>query len=90
MNFRNVKAGPWSALSLTCYVSAVTLGLYGKSRINYSSDFTYNKYHFGVCSLLASGAGFMLSCKVTPSWHPGVFFLGGIANLVVPSILEGF
>ena len=29
-------------------VGAVSMGLYGRSRINFIYDFTYNKYHFGV------------------------------------------
>ena len=48
MNIRNIRFSPLSVTAMLLYTTGVPIGLYGKTRINFSSDFTYNKYHFGV------------------------------------------
>ena len=63
MNIRHTKMGWSTGLSMLSYSSGLIMGLYGRNRINYSSDFTYNKYHFGVFTNMASGAGFILASK---------------------------
>ena len=68
MNFRNVKLSVWSGLSLASYASSVGIGMYGRNRVNFSTDFTYNKYHFGVFVNIVSGAGLMLSSKTIAPW----------------------
>ena len=90
MNIRNVKLGMWSGLSLLSYTSGIFMGMYGRNRIKFSSDFTYNKYHFGVFNMMASGAGLMLASKTKTPAMMGVFFLGSIANLSIPSFYEGW
>ena len=89
MNIRNVKLGMWSGLSLLSYTSGIFMGMYGRNRIKFSSDFTYNKYHFGVFNMFASGAGLMLAAKTKTPALFGVFFLSSIANLSMPSFYEG-
>ena len=44
------------AFGIAGIVSAVGLGLYGRSRTNFIYDFTYNKYHFGVYVQLAAAS----------------------------------
>ena len=79
----------WTNLSMASYVSGIGLGIYGRNRINFRSDFTYNKYHFGMFCNLASGFGLMLSAKMVQPWQSGIFFLSALANLSMPSIYEG-
>ena len=63
MNIKNIKLGPWSALAYSSYATALTMGFYGKTRMSFSSDFIYNKYHFGVLTNLIAGGGFYLTAK---------------------------
>ena len=48
MNIRNIKITKYSLASIGLYISAIPIGIYGRNRVNFSSDFIYNKYHFGV------------------------------------------
>ena len=89
MNINNVKLGRWSALSLLSYSSGLMMGLYGRNRINFSSDFTYNKYHFGVFTNIASGAGLMMASKTQSPMLAGVCFLSAMINNSLPSFYEG-
>lgn len=89
MNIRHVKMGYWTGLSMLSYSSGLCMGLYGRNRINYSSDFTYNKYHFGVFTNIASGAGFMMASKTKAPLMIGSCFVSAILNLSVPSFYEG-
>ena len=90
MNLSNVKLGTWSGLSMLSYASGIGVGMYGRSRIKFSSDFTYNKYHFGVYNLFACGVGFMLAQKRTNPAMYGLCFISSIANLSVPGFYEGW
>ena len=89
MNIRHVNRSIWTNMSIASYVSAIGLGIYGRNRINFSSDFTYNKYHFGMFCNLACGFGLMLSAKMVAPWQSGVFFVSALGNLSVPSVYEG-
>merc|ERR1711937_89989 len=88
MNLSNVKLGPWSGLSMLSYASAIGIGMYGRSRIKFSSDFTYNKYHFGVYNVLICGAGFMLAAKRKNPAMYGACFISSIVNLSLPGFYE--
>ena len=90
MNFRHVKLSGWSGMALASYIQAVGVGVYGRNRVNFSTDFTYNKYHFGVFTNIVSGAGLMLSSKMVAPWQSGVFFISAILNLSFPSYYEGY
>lgn len=96
MNIRNVKFGGLTYVSLALYTSSIGLGLMGRNRINFSSDFTYNKYHFAIAAQLVTGAGLMLTSKLRPA-VAGPFtqkactalFASTIINLCLPSFYEG-
>ena len=68
MNIRHVNRSLWTNLSIASYVSGIAFGVYGRKRIEYSTDFTYNKYHFGVFTNIVCGAGLMLSAKMKVPW----------------------
>merc|ERR1712086_712319 len=89
MNIRHIKFTGLAYVSLGLYASGIGLGMFGRNRIKFSSDFTYNKYHFGVFNMFASGAGLMLAAKTKTPALFGVFFLSSIANLSMPSFYEG-
>ena len=90
MNIRHIKFSAWSGMSLFTYVSGIGVGIYGRNRVNFSTDFTYNKYHFGVFTHIVSGAGLMLSSKMVAPWQSGIFFISSIVNLSLPSFYEGY
>ena len=90
MNLSNVKLGPWSGLSMGCYAAGIGIGMYGRSRIKFSSDFTYNKFHFGVYNVLICGMGFMLAAKRKNPALYGGFLISSIANLSMPGFYEGW
>lgn len=89
MNIRHVQLSKWSSMSMASYCTALVMGFYGRSRIKFSSDFTYNKYHFACFCQVISGAGLMLSSKMKNPMLCGVFFLSNIVNLCLPSYYEG-
>ena len=90
MNLSNVKLGTWSGLSLLSYASGIGIGMYGRNRIKFSSDFTYNKYHAGVYNILLCGMGFMLAAKRKNPMLYGAFLISSIANLSGPGLYEGW
>ena len=90
MNFRRTKASIWTGMSLASYVSAVGIGMYGRRRVDFSTDFTYNKFTFGVFTNIICGAGLMLSSKMVAPWQSGLLFNGAILFLALPGIYEGY
>ena len=48
MNIRHINLGIWAYMSMSSYLTAIVMGIYGRNRMKYSNDFTYNKYHFAV------------------------------------------
>lgn len=78
MNAGKVQSHLWNRLSLGSYATALLMGLYGRHRSDFSSDFTFNvpftqsnfpqKYHFGVLINLGAGAGLYMSAKVPLPW----------------------
>ena len=89
MNVRHVKHSLWTYSSIGAYFTALAFGIRGKDRSEFSSDFSYNKYHFGCFGALVSGYGLMLSAKCKVPWFSGIFFLSTLANLTFPGIREG-
>ena len=99
MNLKHVNSNIWTKLALTSYSTAIIVGIYGRSRTNFSNDFVYNvysflilsqKYHFGVLVNFLSGLGLFLSAKVPHSWHCGFLFLGATALASIPAYYEGY
>lgn len=43
--------------AMASVTGAVMMGLYGRSRQNFLSDFTYNKFHFGVYVQIITAIG---------------------------------
>ncbi|CDW90141.1 UNKNOWN [Stylonychia lemnae] len=80
----------WTKLSYSSYAVATLLGIYGRQRSDFSNDFTYNKYHFGVFVNILSGAGFYLSAKVPQPWQSSALFLLAIGLTSLPGYYEGF
>ena len=64
MNIRHINLGIWAYMSMSSYLTGIVMGIYGRNRMKYSNDFTYNKYHFAVQCNVASGIGLMLTSKV--------------------------
>ena len=95
MNIRNINLTKYSLISIGLYIFAIPIGMYGRSRVNFSSDFKYNKYHFGVFSQILTAAGFMFSSKMKFSslqiWQPLtiIFLTSSLINLCLPSYYEG-
>ena len=90
MNFRRTQASIWTGMSLASYISAVGIGMYGRRRVDFSTDFTYNKYHFSVFSNILCGAGYMLSSKMVVPIQAGMCFHGAIIFLSLPGMYEGY
>ena len=95
MNIRHIKFTGLTYVSLSLYSTGVGLGMYGRNRINFSSDFTYNKYHFAIFCQMLSGAGLMLTTKMNPvkagPFQPlcALLFASTVVNLCLPSYYEG-
>jgi len=90
MNIKHVKGGVWVNLAFTSYTCALLAGIYGRRRLHFSSEHSYNKYHFAVALSVLNGAGLFISSKYPPPWHSGVFFLASIALNVLPAFYEGY
>jgi hypothetical protein len=73
-------------------VCATLLGLYNRKRHKFSSDYTYNKYHFGVLCNLAANYGLYTSRKLimSQSYVPGLLFIAAISFTSIPGYIEGF
>ena len=71
-------------------VHAVGLGLYARRRHNFRSDFTYNKFHFGVFVQLASAVGLAACSKLASPLVPSGLLLAAIAMVSIPAYKEGF
>merc|ERR1712194_64068 len=67
MNIRHIKFTGLAYVSLGLYASGIGLGMFGRNRIKFSSDFTYNKYHFAIACQMLTGAGLMLTTKMRPA-----------------------
>ena len=50
--------------ALTSVAMASLMGVLGRRRTDFISDFTYNKYHFGVVVQVASAVGLLQSIKM--------------------------
>ena len=50
--------------ALTQVAVAAFMGIFGRRRTDFISDFTYNKYHFAVFVQAASSFGLMQSVKI--------------------------
>ena len=79
----------WSSLFISSAVVGVSMGLYGRKRHSFRSDFTYNKYHFGVIINLGSAAGMAFSAKMAIPYQTGILFLAAIALNSFPAYREG-
>ena len=89
----------WTNISYTSCAASILLGFYGRSRSDFSSDFTFNvrlnrvirkqKYHFGVLTNLLSGGGLYLSAKVPQPWQSSALFLIAIGLNSIPGYYEG-
>mmetsp|Transcript_42719 Transcript_42719/g.65595 ORF Transcript_42719/g.65595 Transcript_42719/m.65595 type:complete len:125 (-) Transcript_42719:40-414(-) len=90
MNLKYMNVNKWAILGISCYLAALPVGVYGRYRHAFSSDFIYNKYHFGVYNLLFCGFGLVLSAKTKKPMLPAAFFLSSIANFSGPGIYEGY
>eukprot|EP00347_Sterkiella_histriomuscorum_P006630 403352037 len=79
----------WAMLSFGSYATSILLGIYGRQRSDFSNDFTYNKYHFGVALNILAGTGLYLSAKVPHPYQSAFLFLTAIGLNCVPSYYEG-
>ena len=79
----------WSSLFFTSTVAGITMGIYGRKRHAFRSDFSYNKYHFGVFINIGSAVGMAFSAKMPFPHHTGLLFLAAIALNSLPSYKEG-
>jgi hypothetical protein len=52
------------AFALGSIAMASLMGVLGRRRTDFMSDFTYNKYHFGVAVQVASALGVMQCIKL--------------------------
>jgi hypothetical protein len=52
-----------SKFAIVSYVTASFCGIYARDRAEFTNDFSYNKYHFGVLIHLLSAAGIHNSIK---------------------------
>ncbi len=67
------------------------MGLYGRKRHNFFSDFTYNKFHFGVYLQVVSAVGLFKVRKLIPPYRlfGAIMFMGAIAFTSIPAYYEG-
>ena len=79
----------WTGLYMMNTVNAVTLGLYARRRHRFRSDFTYNKYHFGVFTQIMAALGIAASGKLKKPLFPGLLFMGAVGMTSMPAYLEG-
>ena len=80
----------WTVLYAANSVHAVSLGLYARRRHKFRRDFTYNKFHFGVFTQLASAFGIAAASKLGSPLIPGLLFLAAIGLVSFPAYSEGF
>jgi hypothetical protein len=79
----------WQSLYFGTTVSALAMGIYGRKRHQFRSDFTYNKYHFGTFIHLASGFGMSMSAKMVKPGQTGLLFVMAILLNSMPAYREG-
>ena len=79
----------WHSLYLGSTVTALAMGIYGRKRHQFRSDYTYNKYHFGSLIQLASGFGMSMSAKMGKPGQTGIFFVMAIMLNSIPAYREG-
>ena len=77
-------------MSLASYASGFGVGMYGRRRVDFSTDFTYNKYHFSVFTNFLCGAGYMLTSKMKVPIQAGACFHGALIFLSLPGMYEGY
>ena len=54
------------SLSMGSVAVATLVGIYGRRRTDFMSDFTYNKYHFGVAVHAMAAGGLFQAMKMAP------------------------
>ena len=54
----------WTFFYMANTLNAVVFGLYARRRNKFRQDFTYNKYHFGAFTQIASAIGIAASSKL--------------------------
>jgi hypothetical protein len=79
----------WQSLYLFSTVSAIGMGIYGRKRHQFRSDFTYNKYHFGILIQLASAFGMSISARMATPAQTGLLFALAIGLNCIPAYREG-
>ena len=85
-----INSGPlWQSFYLLSTVTAIGMGVYGRKRHQFRSDFTYNKYHFGTLIQLASAFGMSMSARMATPAQTGILFALAIGLNSIPAYREG-
>ena len=83
------RPGFWQALFMLSTTTGLFMGVYGRKRHTFRSDFTFNKYHFGVFIQLSSAFGMKLSQTAKNPAITGLLFAFAIGLNSIPAYREG-
>ena len=80
----------WRVLQLCTTSTAIGFGLWGRRRTEFSNDFSYNKFHFGVYTSLFATYGIHLALRQPIPLTLNSMFIAAISLNSVPAYIEGF